>query len=62
VVTGDITQVDLPAGKMSGLRVISSVLQGIEGIEFVSLDNRDVVRHEIVQRIVLAYEDFESRS
>ena len=61
VVTGDITQVDLPAGKMSGLRVISSVLQGIEGIEFVSLDNRDVVRHEIVQRIVLAYENFESR-
>lgn len=62
VVTGDITQVDLPAGKMSGLRVISSVLQGIEGIEFTTLDNRDVVRHEIVQRIVLAYEDFESRS
>ena len=62
VVTGDITQVDLPAGKMSGLRVISSVLQGIEGIEFTALDNRDVVRHEIVQRIVLAYEDFESRS
>lgn len=61
VVTGDITQIDLPVGKNSGLKVIQSVLKDIPGIEFVSLGRSDVVRHEIVQRIVQAYEDYEKR-
>ncbi len=55
VVTGDVTQVDLPAGARSGLIVIEEVLKGIEGIEFSHLDARDVVRHRIVQNIVEAY-------
>jgi len=61
VVTGDITQIDLPVGKNSGLKVVQSVLKDIPGIEFVSLGRSDVVRHEIVQRIVQAYEDYEKR-
>ncbi len=61
VVTGDVTQIDLPVGKDSGLKVVQSVLYGIPGIEFVTLGKRDVVRHEIVQRIVQAYEDYEQR-
>lgn len=55
VVTGDVTQVDLPAGARSGLIVIEQVLQEIEGIFFSHLDARDVVRHRIVQDIVEAY-------
>ncbi len=61
VITGDVTQVDLPSGKMSGLRSIQEILQGVEGIEFVSLTKNDVVRHEIVQKIVQAYEEFEKK-
>jgi len=61
VITGDITQIDLPVGKNSGLKVVQSVLKDIPGIEFVSLGRSDVVRHEIVQRIVQAYEDYEKR-
>jgi len=61
VVTGDITQIDLPVGKDSGLKVVQSVLRDIPGIEFVTLGKSDVVRHEIVQRIVQAYEDYEQR-
>jgi phosphate starvation-inducible PhoH-like protein len=61
VVTGDITQIDLPVGKDSGLKVVQSVLLDIPGIEFVTLGKSDVVRHEIVQRIVQAYEDYEQR-
>ncbi|MCX7019430.1 MAG: PhoH family protein [bacterium] len=56
VVTGDITQIDLPAGKESGLIHVRSVLAGISGIEFVYFDQKDVVRHELVQKIVQAYE------
>lgn len=56
VVTGDITQIDLPKEKKSGLRDAEIVLKNIEGIEFVYLDERDVVRHPLVQRIVKAYE------
>jgi phosphate starvation-inducible PhoH-like protein len=55
VVTGDVTQVDLPAGARSGLIVIEGVLGDIEGIDFSHLDARDVVRHRIVQDIVEAY-------
>ncbi len=56
VVTGDITQIDLPRDKKSGLRDAEIVLKNVEGIEFVYLDERDVVRHPLVQRIVKAYE------
>ena len=61
VVTGDITQVDLPSGKESGLKVVQQVLSDIERIEFVTLGHRDVVRHEIVQKIVQAYERYEEQ-
>ena len=56
VVTGDVTQIDLPRDKKSGLRDAEIVLKNVEGIEFVYLDERDVVRHPLVQRIVKAYE------
>jgi phosphate starvation-inducible protein PhoH and related proteins len=56
VVTGDISQVDLPSGKPSGLRVVRDILRDIEGVGFSMLDAADVVRHPIVQRIVEAYE------
>jgi phosphate starvation-inducible PhoH-like protein len=57
VVTGDVTQIDLPEGRgRSGLRVVRDILDGIDGVAFVELDARDVVRHRIVQDIVNAYE------
>jgi len=56
VVTGDITQIDLPTGKRSGLLQAVDVLRGVEGIRFIYFDERDVVRHTLVQRIVRAYE------
>jgi phosphate starvation-inducible PhoH-like protein len=56
VITGDITQVDLPRGKASGLIEARSILKKIKGIEFVYFDSRDVVRHELVQKIIKAYE------
>lgn len=58
VVNGDITQIDLPLGKRSGLLNAVEVLRGVEGISFVYFDERDVVRHSLVQRIVKAYERF----
>jgi len=58
VITGDITQVDLPAGKPSGLIQAQEVLNAIEGIKFIYFDKEDVVRHELVQDIVTAYEKF----
>jgi phosphate starvation-inducible PhoH-like protein len=62
VITGDVTQVDLPAGKPSGLKHVLGVLQGVEGISFSFFSSRDVVRHPLVERIVNAYErDAESR-
>ena len=57
VVTGDITQVDLPRGQRSGLREAERVLKGIEEIEFVYFNDKDVVRHKLVQLIVKAYEN-----
>jgi len=56
VVTGDVTQIDLPLGKTSGLKHAASVLSGIEGIRFVYFDERDVARHRLVQDIIGAYE------
>ena len=58
VVTGDITQIDLPFDKKSGLRVARHILQGVEGLAFVELTQRDVVRNALVQRIIRAYEKF----
>lgn len=60
VITGDVTQVDLPSGKESGLRSVEGILAGIKGIAFCGLSNSDVVRHDIVQRIVKAYEVYET--
>ncbi len=61
VVTGDPTQVDLPNGQRSGLSEVVDVLRGVEGIQFVRFDERDVVRHALVQRIVKAYERYNDR-
>jgi phosphate starvation-inducible PhoH-like protein len=58
VVTGDITQIDLPAGKQSGLMQAAEVLRDVEGIRFVYFDEIDVVRHTLVQRIVRAYDRY----
>jgi phosphate starvation-inducible PhoH-like protein len=59
VITGDITQIDLPNEKMSGLRHVMNILQKVDGISFTFFTVRDVVRHPLVQRIVEAYESFE---
>ncbi|MBI4394741.1 MAG: PhoH family protein [Candidatus Omnitrophica bacterium] len=56
VVTGDITQIDLPSGKRSGLVEIQAILRQIEGIKFCYLDEKDVVRHKLVQDVIKAYE------
>ena len=61
VITGDITQIDLPDGKQSGLKDALRVLDGVEGIAQCYLTEKDVVRHELVQRIVKAYADYESK-
>lgn len=58
VVTGDLTQMDLPSGRRSGLLDAVDILKGVEGISFVQFDERDVVRHSLVQRIVRAYEKY----
>lgn len=62
VVTGDITQIDLPSEKMSGLRHVLEVLKDIEGISFTFFNHRDVVRHPLVQRIVSAYEAYDKKT
>lgn len=62
VVTGDVTQIDLPAGKGSGLLQAVDVLRGVEGISFVQFDDKDVVRHSLVQRIVKAYERYQEQN
>jgi phosphate starvation-inducible PhoH-like protein len=59
VVTGDITQIDLPAGSHSGLNIVREILTDIGGLEFVYLTSKDVVRHKIVQEIVEAYRRFD---
>ena len=60
VITGDVTQIDLPDGKASGLKEAMRVLRKVEGIGICELTNNDVVRHVMVQRIVKAYEDYET--
>jgi phosphate starvation-inducible PhoH-like protein len=60
VVTGDITQVDLPSDRVSGLIEVREILRNIDGIQFVYFDERDVVRHKLVQDIVKAYEQHHS--
>jgi len=62
VVTGDITQIDLPVGRTSGLVEAMKVVGSIEGISFIYFDDRDVVRHKLVQQIVKAYEKFSNGS
>jgi phosphate starvation-inducible PhoH-like protein len=61
VVTGDLTQTDLPSGRMSGLQHAQAVLRGVSGVAFTLFDAGDVVRHPLVQRIVCAYEAHERR-
>ena len=61
VITGDVTQIDLTEGKRSGLMEATRILSGIEGIGQITLTNKDVVRHPLVQKIILAYEKFENR-
>ena len=62
VITGDVTQVDLPAGKRSGLIEAERVLANLEGIEFVYFTEKDVVRHKLVQMIIRAYEDHSKKN
>ncbi len=59
VVTGDVTQVDLPRGQKSGLRQAIEVLRNVDGISFTFFNARDVVRHDLVQKIVHAYDKFD---
>jgi phosphate starvation-inducible PhoH-like protein len=56
VVTGDVTQIDLPEKRSSGLVEVQTILKGIKGIEFVYFTEKDVVRHPLVQKIIKAYE------
>jgi phosphate starvation-inducible PhoH-like protein len=58
VITGDVTQIDLPSGRMSGLVEAMKVVSAVDGISFIYFDERDVVRHKLVQQIVRAYEAF----
>jgi phosphate starvation-inducible PhoH-like protein len=62
VVTGDVTQVDLPGGTTSGLRVVRDILDGVHDIAFTHLTTQDVVRHKLVGRIVAAYESYSAGS
>jgi phosphate starvation-inducible protein PhoH and related proteins len=62
VITGDITQIDLPAGKPSGLKEAWRILKGVEGIRFISFTEKDVARHRLVQDIITAYDQDERRA
>ena len=62
VVTGDITQIDLPPERGSGLMEVREILVNVKGIGFVYLTGEDVVRHELVQRIIEAYENHETKA
>jgi phosphate starvation-inducible PhoH-like protein len=62
VITGDVTQIDLPVDKRSGLVNATNILEGIEGIDFLYFSEKDVVRHPLVQSIIVAYDRHESRS
>ena len=60
VITGDVTQVDLPSGTTSGLRVVGEILEGIDDVAFCRLTSADVVRHKLVGRIVEAYDRYDA--
>ena len=62
VVTGDVTQVDLPGGATSGLRVVRDILDGIDDVHFAQLSSSDVVRHKLVGRIVEAYAQYDAEN
>lgn len=61
IITGDITQIDLPAKATSGLVQITQILQNVEGIDFIFLTDKDVVRHKLVRKIINAYQDFNNQ-
>ena len=61
IITGDITQIDLDDRRGSGLVKVQKILAGIEGIQFVYLTEKDVIRHHLVQKIIKAYEKYEKR-
>ena len=61
IVTGDVTQIDLPDGKKSGLKEVEKILKDIDDISFCYLSDKDVVRHQLVQKIIKAYDKFEQR-
>jgi phosphate starvation-inducible PhoH-like protein len=61
VVTGDITQIDLPRDQRSGLVIVSEILNSVDDIAFVRFGGEDVVRHQLVQRIVAAYGEYSNR-
>ena len=61
VITGDLTQVDLPQNQGSGLTQALNILKDVKGISFIELDKKDIVRHKLVTRIVNAYEDYEKK-
>src|SRR5205823_12414081 len=60
VVTGDVTQIDLPTGTKSGLKVVQEILEGIEDVHFIRLTSHDVVRHRLVSEIVDAYAKYDA--
>lgn len=61
IITGDVTQTDLPKGKQSGLKTVLRILKGVRGIGIVYLGNNDIVRHPLVQRIIAAYDKYEKK-
>jgi phosphate starvation-inducible PhoH-like protein len=62
VITGDITQIDLPSARRSGLLEAADVLKNVEGLTFVYFDEGDVVRHHLVQRIIRAYDEHKAKA
>lgn len=62
IITGDMTQIDLPREQKSGLKEALNILSGIEGIEIVELNRKDIVRHKLVTRIVNAYEKYDKET
>ena len=61
VITGDVTQIDLPRGKQSGLKTVMRILEGVRGIEIIRMGRNDIVRHPLVQRIIDAYDRYETK-
>jgi phosphate starvation-inducible PhoH-like protein len=59
-ITGDITQIDLPKNQQSGLILADRILRGVKGIDFIYMDNKDVVRHHLVTKIITRYEAYEN--